>query len=829
MGLQSALTTALTGLQAAETTIDVIGNNVANSQTVGFKESEAVFATQFLQTISIGSAPSGNSGGTNPRQIGLGVKVAEISPNFTQGTIEISSNPLDVAIQGDGFLIVQSGTERLFTRNGQLKLNAENEVTTSTGQRVLGYGVNDDFEIQTDNLVPLSIPVGEERVAQATSLANFSGVLNPAVDVGATPSISTSVVLGDGTVAQPPSDTGQVFDINDISEAEAPIVTGVGTAATNAGSGPGAGQVQYRIAFLDSNGFESNVSSSITVDNSGGAGQVDLSTIPLGTGQFTGGRRIYRTEADGTTFYPLTTIADNTTTTFSDTTADGAPFNTQTALDTEIISAGTYSYYVTYFDSTNNIETRPTSRIGTQSLISPGGKIHLDLTDLDTLTHPEFTFDQVRIYRNLTSDTSDFRRVDDPASPISIGATSFVDNVSDATLSTRAVINLDGPPAETGTRLVDLVVRNGESYDENFFQAGTLTFTAEKDGVDLTPKTLTITGDPLDVGGAGTTVQELLDFMTDALGIDTASDDPDNPFPTAGSISIVNGNIIITSNLGEENAIEIPLTAFSLVPTGEVAATSLPISFSETQAADGPGTSTELVVFDSLGLPLNVRITTVLEEKNSSSTVYRWFATSGENEPLLPDQTIVIGDGRLEFDSNGDLVTTAQSRVSIQRNTTASESPLEIELNFSQVKALGETDAQGNPISTLNFTSQDGFPPGVLTDFIITDDGLIQGQFNNGTQRSIGQLVMARFANNSGLQQVGDSLFDIGVNSGEPIFGTPGEEGIGSLTAGAVELSNTDIGQNLIELILASTQYRGGARVITATQELLDELLALQR
>ena len=58
MGLQSALTTALTGLQAAETTIDVVGNNVANSSTVGFKESEAVFATQFLQTVSIGGAPT---------------------------------------------------------------------------------------------------------------------------------------------------------------------------------------------------------------------------------------------------------------------------------------------------------------------------------------------------------------------------------------------------------------------------------------------------------------------------------------------------------------------------------------------------------------------------------------------------------------------------------------------------------------------------------------------------------------------------------------------------------------------------------------------------
>ena len=76
MGLASALSTALTGLTAAETQIDVVGNNVANANTVGFKESEAIFATQFLQTLSIGSAPSTNSGGTNPRQVGLGVKVA---------------------------------------------------------------------------------------------------------------------------------------------------------------------------------------------------------------------------------------------------------------------------------------------------------------------------------------------------------------------------------------------------------------------------------------------------------------------------------------------------------------------------------------------------------------------------------------------------------------------------------------------------------------------------------------------------------------------------------------------------------------------------------
>lgn len=121
------------------------------------------------------------------------------------------------------------------------------------------------------------------------------------------------------------------------------------------------------------------------------------------------------------------------------------------------------------------------------------------------------------------------------------------------------------------------------------------------------------------------------------------------------------------------------------------------------------------------------------------------------------------------------------------------------------------------------------YPPCVLTSFTITESGLIRGVFSNGAERPLGQIRMARFANPTGLQQVGNNLYSQGINSGEPIEGNPGEGGLGTLTAGAVELSNSDIGQNLIDLILASTQYRGGARVITTSQQLLEELLNLRR
>jgi flagellar hook protein FlgE len=133
------------------------------------------------------------------------------------------------------------------------------------------------------------------------------------------------------------------------------------------------------------------------------------------------------------------------------------------------------------------------------------------------------------------------------------------------------------------------------------------------------------------------------------------------------------------------------------------------------------------------------------------------------------------------------------------------------------------------PTSSLSAARQDGSPAGTLSSFIIGEDGVIRGVFTSGVTRELGQIRLAKFANPGGLVQRGENLYAQGVNSGLPIEGDPGSQGLGSVVAGAVELSNTDIGKNLIELVLATTQYRGNARVITAAQQMLDELLNLRR
>jgi flagellar hook protein FlgE len=265
----------------------------------------------------------------------------------------------------------------------------------------------------------------------------------------------------------------------------------------------------------------------------------------------------------------------------------------------------------------------------------------------------------------------------------------------------------------------------------------------------------------------------------------------------------------------------VSLSAFQLEDTnGNVVTPN--IGFGTVQEAVGQSAVADFVAYDSLGIPLNVRVTAVLQSRSGSNTTYRWFADSPDNDPLVGTD-ISVGTGLVTFDGNGNLITSTNSTVSIDRRNVPSVSPLEFTLDFSQISGLAAEHA------TLAASRQDGSAPGTLTSFIIGEDGRMNGVFSNGATRDLGQIRLARFANNSGLEQKGENLYAAGVNSGLPIEGDPGEQGGGEIRAGAVELSNADIGANLIDLILATTQYRGNSRVITTSQELLDELLNLRR
>ena len=814
MGLASALSTALTGMSAAETQIDVAGNNLANSQTVGFKSSKTVFANQFLQTLGIGSSPTSDSGGTNPRQVGLGVQVAQIAQDFSQGTVEISKSPSDLAIQGDAFFIVQGNSgEKLYSRNGIFKTNASNELTNVNGNRLLGFGTDSSFAIERTELKPLTIPLGSAAVAKATETVTLQGVLTPTGDVADTAEVIQSDILGDASTVRPD------ISASGTAVATAPDVVTAGSAATSAAVG-GAALVpgdtyRYKFTFVDNSGQETLGSSELVATVGAGDNAINLTSLPTDALGEYASLNIYRTAAGGSSFFKLA----NTAAFGGAYTDDGNTPLSATPLSAATIN-GNYSYLVT-FSGAGLQDSRPSVVLGPQNVIN--GRVLLrNLPQIPAGINPPYT--SVSIYRNLSTDTSKFYLVD----TIAPGAgRDYTDSKTDATIAANAPLDFDGPRADSNTLLTNLLRRDNLSYEKLFdlgsATSGTLSFAGRKGGRSLEAKELTVT--------TSTTLQDLINFMDQAMGIRSTSDGGQNLIPTSintvdgsGNFSpgetINAGRVRFVSNNGTANALSVGLSSFQFLANGTTTTPNL--GFGSIQTAKGQSAVADFITYDSLGIPLNVRVTSVLESRDGSSATYRWFADSSQNDPSTGAE-IGTGTGLVTFDGNGNMISTTNTTVSIDRRHVPSASPLEFTLDFSGVSGLARDS------SSLAAARQDGSPAGTLTNFTIGEDGVIRGQFSNGVSRDLGQIRLARFTNNVGLEQRGQNLFARGVNSGLPIEDDPGQNGTGSIIAGAVELSNTDIGKNLIDLVLASTQYRGNARVITTSQQLLDELLNLRR
>src|SRR5207248_10081640 len=194
MALTSALFTGLSGLNVNQTKLQVVGNNIANVNTVAFKSSRAIFKPQFYVTDNGGSPPNSDFGGTNPDQRGLGAQIAAIQKNFTPGAIETTGKNTDMAIEGDGFFVLQ-GTEQHYTRDGSFTLNSANQVVVTNGDFVQGYGVDASYNVIPGALQNITIPLGSLTQAKATANAFCKGNLNASGPVATGASIINSQAL----------------------------------------------------------------------------------------------------------------------------------------------------------------------------------------------------------------------------------------------------------------------------------------------------------------------------------------------------------------------------------------------------------------------------------------------------------------------------------------------------------------------------------------------------------------------------------------------------------------------------------------------------------
>jgi len=200
--MMRSLYSAVSGLKGHQTRMDVIGNNIANVNTTGFKSSRVTFEDMISQTLSGASKPSNDLGGTNPKQIGLGVGVGSIDLLFTDGSVQSTGKNTDLALSGNGLFIVNDGTKDYYTRDGAFQFDADgNYVLPSSGMYVKGWMASDGSLSAAGEPGKITIPSNKAMDAVATKKIDFTNNLN--TDTTEYDIDTVTVNYSDGT-----SDTG---------------------------------------------------------------------------------------------------------------------------------------------------------------------------------------------------------------------------------------------------------------------------------------------------------------------------------------------------------------------------------------------------------------------------------------------------------------------------------------------------------------------------------------------------------------------------------------------------------------------------------------------
>ncbi|MGC8706581.1 MAG: flagellar hook-basal body complex protein, partial [Desulfurella sp.] len=180
--MMRSLWSGVSGLQANQEFMDVVGNNIANVNTVGFKASLINFSDVLSQTLSGASAPQGNLGGMNPKQIGLGTQIANINKNFSQGSLQTTNITTNLAIQGNGFFIVSGdgGNTYEYTRAGNFNFDANGNLVDPLGNIVQGWMANNTTHtINTaSSIKSINIPQNMTVPAGVTKNISIAGNLN---------------------------------------------------------------------------------------------------------------------------------------------------------------------------------------------------------------------------------------------------------------------------------------------------------------------------------------------------------------------------------------------------------------------------------------------------------------------------------------------------------------------------------------------------------------------------------------------------------------------------------------------------------------------------
>jgi flagellar hook protein FlgE len=277
--MMRALFAGVSGLRNHQTRMDVIGNNIANVNTVAFKASRVTFKEAFAQLLQGASRPPGQTGGINPIQIGSGMNIGSIDQLFTQGSLESTGQNTDLAIQGDSFFVLSDGTKQVYTRAGNFQLDANGRLI-APGNGFVVQGINADalgnFS-SSSSVSGIQLPLGQKSPAKQTGNITLSGNLDQNAATGDTHAMGITVYDAAGA----PHDVSITFTKTAVSGAWtwAAAINGATAAITAGGSGTA--------AFSPTGSLSSFTGGPLTIDP-GAAGGGDTFDVAIDPGAING-------------------------------------------------------------------------------------------------------------------------------------------------------------------------------------------------------------------------------------------------------------------------------------------------------------------------------------------------------------------------------------------------------------------------------------------------------------------------------------------------------------------------------------------------------------
>ncbi len=232
--------------------------------------------------------------------------------------------------------------------------------------------------------------------------------------------------------------------------------------------------------------------------------------------------------------------------------------------------------------------------------------------------------------------------------------------------------------------------------------------------------------------------------------------------------------------------------------------------------------NTKIDIYDIQGNPHTLEVS--WEKIDNNQWRWRaWFPSEGVD--------VTPNTGILDFGQNAKVTTPAVPEVKIGFGAFGAEDAT-VKLDFSG-ESFNKDEMEGVTQYGSAFTTkgyyQDGYGMGVLNDFSVAKDGTVMGVYSNGVNKPISKVVLALFANTTGLEKAGDTVFMESANSGIAQIVSPQTGGAGSITGGALEMSNVDLSEEFVRLIVAQRGFQASARIVTTSDQVLEELINLKR